>query len=480
MTKPLARRTFLRGAGAAIGLPFLEAMLQPMKTWAAAQTPRRFVTLYLDMGMYLSETNQGCVYDLGGYNDYNLPIVVAARIPETTLAALGSDMRNKVFTISGLTDDYQTNVPAENGHGTYHFLTRVDATDSTTLPKSLDQLLAPDLYNAAVNRFQYLTVSSGYGGYEPMEALSIGDHGRTMPFYERPSDLFQEMFAGFTPSAPDAGTSAQGPDPKLVHNASILDRVSSVFARLKLKLPGATDRNILDDHLSSIRDVEQRIQGQIQQATDAGSTMPAPQVCAPPTSITDSDDMNGFDVPFATYDAHYDTMLQLIALALECDLTRVVSYNLQGPHTNFHDLAPDLIPVSDYHDDISHTADKSLDTDPTRAEARRTIDRYRMTKFGAFMRRLNATVEANGRTILDNSIIHFGMNHCDSNGHEARNAPQIIAGSGGGAIRSPDGSNIVYPFQSHLTDFQYTLMKKLGGSATNLGVQRQATILGQL
>jgi hypothetical protein len=190
---------------------------------------------------------------------------------------------------------------------------------------------------------------------------------------------------------------------------SLLDFVMHDAKSLQTQL-GQSDRAKLDEYLTGVREIEQRIQ-----RTESFGALPDPRVDAPAGIPGDFGD-------------HMDIMFDLLAMAFETDSTRVATLLLAGDGSN---RSYPQIGIAEGHHYCSHHRN---DVDLMGKIAR--IDRYYMEHFARFLKRLEQTKDVDGRSVLHNSMIVYGSGNADGNRHTHDNLPVILAGGGGGTLES--------------------------------------------
>ena len=207
---------------------------------------------------------------------------------------------------------------------------------------------------------------------------------------------------------------------------------------LKSKL-GLTDRRKLDEYLSAIRELEQRIE----RANGFAATMPD---YTRPTGIPKS------------YEEHLRLQFDLMALAFQTDTTRIATFIMA--HDGSNRQYP-FIGVRDGHHDLSHHQG-----DEEKKGKIAKINRFHMTQFAYFIQRLKSIREGEG-TLLDNSMIVYGSGLGDGNRHNHDNLPVLLAGRGGGTINS--GRHIQYDKGTPMNNLYLSMLNRMGAKADRLG-----------
>lgn len=374
--KSLSRRAFLRGSGAAVALPLLDAMTPALARGAeVTKPPRRFVAVCATLGFhtpFLFPTETG--------KDYT---------PTPYLEPL-KDYRERLSVISGLSHAEQSGA---NGHSSE--LTWLTAAKRPGLAGfknsvSLDQVIAEKV--GVQTRFPSLVLSLG------SESLSWTNNGVPIPAEFSPAKLFQQLFVNGTPAEVTAQVK------KLKRGQSILDTVQAEAKKLDRQL-GPQDQHKLDEYLTGVRGLEDRLQ-----ESQAWATKPKPAVDAkPPTDIQNRADAIG----------RARLMYDMIALALQTDSTRTVTLRLSGLNQ---------VPVvdgvkNDWHNLSHHGQDEA------KIAELKLIELAEFRAFADFLARLKAATE-DGAPLLDRTAVLYGSNLGNASSHDWRNLPLVLAGGG--------------------------------------------------
>ncbi len=376
----LNRRAFLRGTGAVLALPWLDAMLPAFATraQAAAATapPRRFIAMN---------------YGLGFHGPHLFPKKVGRDYELTPYLDAIKEHRNEFTVISGLSHVEQNGA---NGHTSE--LTWLTAAKHPGLPGfrnsiSLDQFLVEKL--APDTRFPFLTLNVGGS-----ESLSWTANGVNLPAESSPSKLFAALFVNGSP----AEVKQQVKD--IRRGRSILDTVNGEAKKLERDL-GARDREKLDQYLTSVRDLESRLQ-----ASESWATKPKPPVgVKPPVDVADR-----YDILARTRLMH-----DLIALALQTDSTRVITYKAGG-----FNPVPKIEGVDTGWHDLSHHGQEA-----EKIAELKLIELAEFREVSRLLGLLKGAKEGNA-TLLDNTTVLMGSNLGNASSHSWRDLPVILAGGG--------------------------------------------------
>jgi len=427
--KSLPRRTFLRGMGATIALPLLDAMI-PAATAASrtlAKPVRRLGYVFMPMGCDITRwTPQG-----GEKLDELSPI----------LASLEA-VKDQISVLTNL--DLQPAYPGTHATSNSAFLSAAVAkrTESSDffLGTTADQIAARHLgretqlpsLEMAMDLLQ--TVGQCDNGYACVyqNNLSWASPTTPLPAEAHPRLVFESLFG--------AGGTADQRRAALRKRASLLDWVGEDLSRLKRSL-GPEDRSKVDGYLDAVREVERRIQ---KAEADVGKD-----------SLPDLDRPMG--VP-AAYADHARLMFELQVLAFQGDITRVTTFQLARETSNR--TYPE-IGVSDPHHPLSHHGN-----DPAKIERMAKINAFHVSLFAEFLEKMKATPEAGG-TLLDHSLILYGSGMGNPNLHDHSNLPIVVAGGAAGGMKG--GRHIRFDKPTPLANLHLTLLDKAGVELESFG-----------
>jgi hypothetical protein len=383
--RAMSRRHFLRGTGIALSLPFLDAMLPPFARAATASSP--LVPGAKPRRMF------GICNNLGLRPDLFFPTGSGANYTPSAYLSLLQEHRQDFTVFSGVS---HPNV--DGGHPSdISFLTAAPHPASSSFRNtiSLDQHVAERI--GTLTRFPSLTLAVNGGG----RGLSWTGTGVAIPPEQRAADVFNQLFLQGTPEQVEAQ----------IHNLdrgrSILDTIAEQAKALERNL-GARDRTRLDQYLTSVRDLEHRLQ-----ESRGWESKPKPVVSAPPPI----DPANP-----AQYMDKVRVMYDLVRLAFETDSTRAVTLMLNSVGTPVVTIAGETITDS-YHN-LSHhgKAEEKL-------TQLKTLDEWHMKLLAGLFRDLKAVREGED-TLLDRTMILYGSNLGDANAHSTTNMPTLFAGGG--------------------------------------------------
>ena len=420
--KAVPRRALLRGMGASVALPLLDAMLPAMT--ALAKTParpvRRLGFVYMPMGC-------------------DLPRWTPAA--EGRITALSPTLQSLAPVASQLT--ILSNLELKNAYPGTHatsnaaFLSAARAkwTESTDyyLGTTIDQVAAQQmgrdtlLPSLEMSMDLLQTVGQCDNGYACVyqNNLSWASPTTPLPAEAHPRLVFERLFGD--------GGSAADRQAALRRRASLLDVLQEDITRLQRTL-GAEDRLRVGGYLDTVREVERRIQKAEARTADA----PLPDLDRPA------------GVP-ASYADHAKLMFDLQVLALQGDVTRVITFQLARETSN---RTYNEIGVSDPHHPLTHHGN-----DPDKVARMAKINAFHVSLFASFLETLQATPEGDG-SLLDHSLYLYGSGMGDPNVHDHVNLPILVAG--GGAGPAPGARHVRFAAPTPLANLHLTLLERAG------------------
>ena len=426
--KALPRRTVLRGLGAAVGLPLLDAMF-PAFTAAgktAAKPVHRFQAIYVPNGIamgYWTPTAVG--------SHFKLPPILEPLAP----------FRNQLLVLSGLQRSWRSSHPGASTS----FLTATPGginNETDILARtSLDQLLAREFGKSTQLASLELSLENKGNAGECSAGVScvytntISWRTPTtpLPMEHNPRAVFERLFGDSGSTEPAARLA------RLRQNKSILDVVTEKLAALKREL-GSKDRGKIDEFGEAVRDVERRIQRAEEQ-----SDLDLPLVEQPQ------------GVP-AAFEEHARLLFDLQLLALQTDLTRVITFMIGREQSS---RTYPQVGVSEGHHPLSHH-----ENDPTNVALMSKINAYHTTLFSDYLAKLRATADGDG-SLLDHMTIMYGAGMSNSTSHQPTNLPILLVGGGAGRLTS--GRHLRYPDNIALANLHVTLMDKFDMPVESFG-----------
>jgi hypothetical protein len=427
--KALPRRTFLRGMGAAIALPMLDAMTPALS--AKSTAPPRLGFIYIANGVIQKQWNPattGRGFELS-----------------PTLQPLAK-VRDSITVLSGLAHqqaDTFGDGTGDHPRASAAWLTGVHAYDRTQpgvevrLATTADQLAAQHIGRTSRISSLELTVdfptqgACDSGDCFYVNTVSWRNATTPNPAETNPRVIFERLFG-------DGGDAAARQE-RARETGSILDSVMHEVGRISTSL-GPGDRTKLDEYLDSVREIELRIKNPESQSAQAI------ELTDRPTDIPDS------------FDEHTKLMFDLQALAFRADITRVFSM-IMSRELSSRTFAQ--IGVPDQHHAVSHHRD-----DPDLIVKKAKIDFYQTQLLAYFLEKLQAAHDGDG-TLLDHSLILFGSGMGDGNLHRHFDLPCVLAGGLGGSIRP--GNHIRYPDNTPMSNLLVALLDKIGLPIEKIG-----------
>ena len=421
--KALPRRTFLRGAGATLALPLLDAMI-PSATAAtrtALRPVRRLGYVFMPMGCDQSRwTPPGADGRLG-----ELSPILRSLEP----------VKDKLTVLTNL--ELRNAYPGSHATSNSAFLSAAKAkqTESSDyhLGTTADQVAAQQigretrLPSLELSMDMMQTTGQCDNGFACVyqNNLSWSSPTTPLPSEAHPRVVFERLFG--------EGGGAEERRAALRKRASLLDWVGEDIARLRREL-GAGDRARVDGYLETVREVERRIQ----RAEAELGERPLPDLDRPP------------GVP-ASYAEHARLMFDLQVLAMQGDVTRVCTFQLARETSNR--TYPE-IGVPDPHHPLSHHGN-----DPDKIARMAKINAFHVSLFAYYLERLKATPDGEG-SLLDHSLLLYGSGIGNPNLHDHTNLPIIVAGGAAGGMRG--GRHLKYGQPTPLANVHLALLDKVG------------------
>jgi hypothetical protein len=433
---PLPRRTFLRGAGAALALPWLEAMLpRSIASGAAAvsqKAPVRMAFLFTPNGVIPSAWE---------------PKEVGANYAlSPTLEPLAA-VKQEVLVLSGLSQ-HRANAlgdgAGDHARSASAFLTGAHPYKTSganiRVGVSADQLAAAKIGRSTplpsleLGIEHSATAGNCDSGYSCAYSSCISWRTPTTPMAKEinPKLVFERMFGS-------GNVSPQEREQRNFLRKSILDLVRDDSDRLNKKL-GLADRCKMDEYTNGIRELETRIElaGHASARRPAGATAPA-----------------GIPDDFAR---HVGLMFDLLALAFQTDMTRVATFMFANEGSN---RGYTMVGAKDGHHALSHHRDN-----PEMIAQLKKIDRYLVGHYAAFIAKLRSIREGEG-TLLDNSMVLYGSGIKDGNAHSHHDLPILLAGRAGGSILP--GRHLRLPKETPLNNLFVSMLQRVGAGKQEIG-----------
>jgi hypothetical protein len=422
----LARRTFLRGIGTAVALPFLDAMAPAFaSSRLPGKAPVRMAFVYVPNGIMMDGWNPTYEGKLG-----ELPRILKPLEPfKDDILLLGNLTHN---TGRALLDG-----AGDHGRCCGSYLTGIQVRKTTTDIKagvSCDQIVAkqvgsqtrfPSLELGIEDARQAGDCDSGYSCAYTNNLAWRSDTQALPPILD-PRALFERLFGKGAALSPEVRAR------QARFRKSILDLVTSDTKKLESNL-GPTDKRKLEEYLSSIREIELQLEKAEKDNAQINPGMEKP-----------------YGVP-ADFAEHFKLMTDMITVAFQADLSRVLTFLVtrEGTSRAYRELG-----ISDGHHPCTHHR-----SDPVLMEKVAQINCYHMQQFAKWIEKLRSIKEGDS-TLLDNSMIVYGAGLSDGNRHTHEDLPTLIAGRGGNYIKS--GRRIVYRKETPMCNLFMTMMDRMG------------------
>jgi hypothetical protein len=428
--KHLPRRTFLKGTGVALALPLLDSMLPaqtPLAKTAAKPTPH-LAFVYLPHGAIMNEwtpATDGAGFEftrilkpLEPYRDYvNVVSGLHHRAADTTAV----HSLSPTTWLSGVRPKPTQGIDAYAGVTADQIAAKLIGQD-TALP-SME--LATEDNSALIG-----ACDRDYGCIY-MNTLSWRTPTTPLPMEINPRKVFERMFG--------QGGSAEERALRTQEDRSVLDQITKEATGLKRTL-GPRDQATISDYLESVREIERRIQ--------RASTQQTSDVTLPPAPV---------GIPY-DFEEHIKLMYDLMALAYQTKVTRVISFMVAREESN---KTYPQVGVHDGHHATSHHQNRA-----DKIEKLVKIQNYHIGLFAGFLDRLKKTPDGDG-SLLDNSVVLFGSNMSNSNVHNHFPLPALIAG--GAAGRMKGGRHLRCTDHTPMTNLLLSMLDKGGVDLDRLG-----------
>ncbi|MBI3858005.1 MAG: DUF1552 domain-containing protein [Planctomycetes bacterium] len=429
--QPISRRRLLRGLGAAVAVPWLEAMTP---AWAGSTPPAFPVRL-------------GFVYVPNGKNmDDWTPKAEGADFALPAILQPLKDLREDFNILTGLTADKAR--PHGDGGGDHAralgaFLTGAQPrkTDGTDIRAgvSVDQVAASSIGDQT--RLSSLEIGCEAGamagncdsGYSCVYSSTMSWKSATQPLPKEvnPKLVFDRLFGGGS-AAERAKTRAQ--------RQSVIDLVREDYKDLNGRV-GKQDQQKLDEYIGSIRDIEVRL--------ERAAKMPevkVPEGVARPAGIP------------ASYEEHIKLMGDLLVLSFQTDITRVATFVVANEGSN---KPYAFAGVPEGHHDLSHHGNS-----PEKKAKIAKINAFHTQMLAYTIGRLKSVKEGEG-TLLDNCLLAYGSANSDGNAHNHDNLPILLAGKGGGTVKT--GRHVRFPRETPLNNLWLAMLQRVGVKLPSLG-----------
>ena len=424
----LPRRTFLRGMGATVALPLLDAMTPALAQ--APTPPPRIGFIYFPHGAIMAQwtpetVGRGFAFKetLQALAPYQSRLSIVSGLHHRAADSTAVHSLSPTTWLSGVRPKPTQGVDALAG---------VTADQIAAAAIGQDTLL-PSMELATEDHSGLIGACDRDYGCIYMNTLSWRTPTSPMPMEINPRKVFERMFG--------QGGSAEARLARQHEDRSILDALLGQATDLRHEL-GAHDSAKIDLYLESVREIERRLERAESQA-DRNADLEIPG--APP------------GIPFV-YEDHVALMFDLLALAYEADITRVFTFMMAREISN---RTYPQVDVTEGHHAVSHHANR-----PEKMAMNVRIQRYHVSLFAKFLARLDATPEGDG-TLLDHSILLYGSNMSNSNAHDHFPLPNVVVGGAGGRHRG--GRHVKAEDHTPMTNLLVTLLDKVDVPLEALG-----------
>jgi hypothetical protein len=442
MTTRISRRTALKGLGTAVALPWLESLAfaaAPAAATAVAGVPKRVAFMYVPNGVNMAHWTPADAGKLTKLTGILEPL---------------DPFKDYVNVLSGLALDKgraNGDGPGDHARAMSSFLTgrqpRKTSGADIRVGVSADQHLAQAVGDNTKFPSLELGIERGQqagncdSGYSCAYSSNLSWRGESTPNAKEtdPKAVFDRLFGGHDPKELAAARAKRE-----LYNKSVLDFVAEDAKQLNKTL-GQGDQRKLDEYLTSVREVEQRIEKARQ-----ANTGPAPKPNMPaPTGIP------------ADVQGHMRLMCDLLVLAFQTDLTRIATLPLANDGSN---RPYKMLDVSEGHHELSHHGN-----DPAKLAKIKKINTFHTEQLAYLVGKLKAAKEANGTTLLDNVMLVYGSGLGDGNRHNHDDLPVLLIGKGGGTVAG--GRHLTFPKKADtpMMNLYLALFERMGVPTTRFG-----------
>ncbi len=434
---PIRRRTFLRGLGTVVALPVLDSLLPARArgaTNAAQAFPKRVAWVYVPNGANMADWTPaatGTGYELSPIlqplaahkNDFNIFTGLANHQGDELGDGGGAHARASASFLTGVHPRKTAGADIKGGI----------SCDQIAANQIGDQTRLPSLELSCDGGQRAGSCDSGYSC---IYQFNLSWKSETQPMIPEvnPRAAFERLFGNADPAATLEASARRS-----LYRKSILDYVLDDAHRLEGRL-GTDDRRKLDEYLTSVRELERRIERAAQFPTPtAPSGAQAPEM-------------------FETYEQHMQLMYEVMALAFQTDSTRVATFIVAHDGSN---RPYPTIGIRDGHHDLSHHRD-----DEEKKKKLAQINRYHVAQFSRFLDRLKSIKEGDG-TLLDNCAIQYGSALSNGDKHSPENLPILVAGHGGGRITT--GQHVRVDEKTPMTNLYRSMLDVAGVRTEKIG-----------
>jgi len=464
-----SRRAMLRGTGVALALPWLESLApRPARAQSAARR-KRYISMFYPHGgvpyYYPAAPGVGDGWQLSSILEPLAPV------------------KSKMLFLGGVQNYAPWGGHVEPAHGNLcaalWTCTKANGPMNSYSGISVDQAIARTIGGATPLpslQVGLSTLNSYTDGNPGQHSRSISWSDPMTPLYKMisPQAVFDRLVGPSGPAPTAAGNTGATPDPaadrRRALRQSALDYIRGDVASLQARV-SRSDRVRLDAFLTSVRNLEQRVAAPAMQVGSAGACSVMPR----PTEVYSVDQSNATqleqyagDGPAAGYDRghHADLMIDLVVMALQCDITRVVSFMVDDERSDFvYSFVPGrqfTATTSTLDPSYSVAGFHGLQHCDQYAAGWLTILRWIMAQGAALASKLDALPEGDGTTVLDNTVLMLASD-MHGGSHDARDIPIILLGGGGGVLKQDVYQRWAPETQTEVADLHLMLMQKVYG-----------------
>ena len=428
--KHLPRRTFLRGVGATLALPLLDAMV-PARTLlakTAAAPPSRLGFVYLPHGAIMDRwtpTAEGTAFEfspiLKPLEPFREQIDIVSGLGHRAADSTAVHSLSPTTWLSGVRPKPTQGVDAYAGI----------TADQIAAQRIGQSTLLPSIELATEDHSGLIGACDRDYGCIYMNTLSWRTPTTPMPMEINPRKVFERMFG-------QGGTAAERAA-RIVEDRSVLDAITQQIASLQRSL-GQKDRTMVGDYLESVREIERRIQ--------IAEKEQQLELALPEAPI---------GIPFS-FEEHIKLMYDLLALACQADVTRVFTFMVAREESN---KTYPQVGVHDGHHATSHHQNR-----PEKIEKLVKVQHYHIGLFAQFLQKLQSLPDGDG-SVLDHTLLLYGSNMSNSNTHNHFPLPNLMVGGASGQHKG--GRHLKYPDHTPMTNLLVTMLEKVGIPQDTLG-----------
>ena len=415
MRRAMNRRSFLKGTGALMPLPFLNLMEASAQSKKAPEIPVRFVSLFKPNGVHPPSWN----INEGSEKSFQM----------APLMKPFAKHKNDLIILDNMGDW---------GFSGHHNSARrfLCGDHRNTKSASIDQLIADKIGRGTAIKSLELTTEGIFTNKPECSYISFDKNGKEIPRQSDPQIVFDQLFR-----SPLSNPRKQD------EMVSLLDRVND-DAKSLMRRAGREDKQVLDEYFTAVRETEVRMQNFKKKSSSKFDFASFQR----PQAATNLDELT-------------NSMLDILALALWTDSTRVSSFMLGNDNSR---LIFDFLGVQEQHHYLSHFDRNFSEKNISNLMK---INVWHMEKFNYLLDKMKSYRDHNG-SLLDHSIVHFGAGMAHSDNHTSKRIPTILAGQGGGLLKT--GRYLRYAENQSISNLHLSLLQKFGVETVSYGLSHNA------